>query len=155
MKPSTILLNRPSNYCQDAIASARKIVQTAEVVSELSCWVAVILVILSSVSRSHYSIHPRDKQDVAKRLVAGALSLIYHRTIVYNGPFPEKISETEDHKIFIEYSKYQQLAVTDENNFQVSCIMLWFEKLTVGTGQIRVGSDSKSNSFTKSNHGFP
>lgn len=68
---------------------------------------------------SYFSVHTRDKQDVAARLVAGALSVIYHHTAIYDGPFPESITGTHDHKIVIKYPKYHQLAVTDQGNFQV------------------------------------
>ena len=69
--------------------------------------------------------HTRDKQDVARRLVAAALSVVYHHTSVYDGPFPEKIIETKDHKVVIQYSTYQQLEVTDYGHFQVRFMYLF------------------------------
>nr|XP_039256019.1 sialate O-acetylesterase-like [Styela clava] len=67
------------------------------------------------------SVHTRDKQDVAHRLVAGALAVAYHRTMVFDGPFPQKLTENTKHEILIEYSNYQQLSVVDNNNFQICC----------------------------------
>lgn len=41
------------------------------------------------------TIHPRDKQDVAHRLLLGALAVAYKQDVPFKGPFPEQIWTTE------------------------------------------------------------
>ena len=42
-----------------------------------------------------FSVHPRDKQDVAYRLVQSSLAVAYDQSVVYQGPFPVHLT-TED-----------------------------------------------------------
>ena len=35
-----------------------------------------------------YRIHPRDKQDVAYRLVLSSLAVAYNQSVLFQGPFP-------------------------------------------------------------------
>jgi len=58
---------------------------------------------------TYFRIHPRDKQDVAMRLVQGSLALGYKQNVSYQGPYPVKvvISQEEPYnytQIEVEYT---------------------------------------------------
>ncbi|XP_033027909.1 sialate O-acetylesterase [Lacerta agilis] len=69
------------------------------------------------------SIHPRDKQTVASRLLRGALALAYgDKTIVFQGPYPERVEVDVAHKsINVSYKGDIQLRRLTNNTFEVCC----------------------------------
>ena len=65
----------------------------------------------------YYRIHPRDKQDVGKRLALAGLAVAYGNTsIVYQGPFPT--SGFMNDTILINYGN-STLEVTGSQGFEV------------------------------------
>uniref|UniRef100_H2ZGF7 Sialate O-acetylesterase domain-containing protein n=1 Tax=Ciona savignyi TaxID=51511 RepID=H2ZGF7_CIOSA len=67
------------------------------------------------------SIHPRDKDDVATRLVAGSLNVAYGRNIAFQGPFPLSLVRSEQNHVVLTYPNDQKLHVTEQGSFQVCC----------------------------------
>ena len=71
-------------------------------------------------------IHPRYKQDVAERLVLGALHVAYgHNDVTFQGPFPTAIraNVNTQHSLDIQYNHGQvQLTVKNTKGFEVSSI---------------------------------
>ncbi|KAK7107967.1 sialate O-acetylesterase-like isoform X2 [Littorina saxatilis] len=72
------------------------------------------------------SIHPRYKQDVAKRLVLGALNQAYgHSDVIFQGPFPTAINANGDpHELTIEYDHGKTELDVRSNGFEVCCSVL-------------------------------
>ena len=67
------------------------------------------------------SIHPRDKQDVAARLVRGALKFVYGMNISQEGPIIESAEDTGSGYLLVVYPSDQKLRVTKKgSNFSVS-----------------------------------
>ncbi|XP_025099725.1 sialate O-acetylesterase-like [Pomacea canaliculata] len=69
-------------------------------------------------------IHPRYKQDVAERLMVGALNIAYgHSDVVFQGPFPSKFQlDTAHHTLTIEYdSGRTPLEIRNNKGFEVCC----------------------------------
>ena len=71
-------------------------------------------------------IHPRFKQDVAERLVLGALHVAYgDNDITFQGPLPTAIiaNVNTQHSLDIQYNHGQvQLTVKNTQGFEVSSI---------------------------------
>ncbi|XP_002124590.3 sialate O-acetylesterase-like [Ciona intestinalis] len=67
------------------------------------------------------SIHPRDKDDVAKRLVVGALNVGYGRKVEFQGPFPESVIETANNHLLVTYPSKERIIVKERGSFQVCC----------------------------------
>ncbi|XP_070190149.1 sialate O-acetylesterase-like [Littorina saxatilis] len=68
--------------------------------------------------------HPRDKQDVAQRLVLGALNVAYGRkNIEFQGPFPTAFEKDQDQKtLTIEYDHgHTPLDIRSNDGFDVCC----------------------------------
>ena len=75
---------------------------------------------LGDLSSPYGSIHPRDKQDVARRLVLGALNVAYHRTSVnFQGPVPTRAT-IENSTVVLTYKSMGKLKVSKKGNFEVS-----------------------------------
>lgn len=73
-------------------------------------------------------IHPRYKQDVAQRLVLGALNVAYgQKDVVFQGPFPSAFMEGQ-HTLDIQYDHgHAKLTVNNSNGFEVKlCLLLLF-----------------------------
>ncbi|PVD28182.1 hypothetical protein C0Q70_10768 [Pomacea canaliculata] len=71
-------------------------------------------------------IHPRDKQDVAYRLMRGALNVAYgHSDVTYNGPFPSQFHVTgsgAQRTVTIQYDNGRaSLSIRDTKGFEVCC----------------------------------
>lgn len=66
-------------------------------------------------------IHPKDKQDVAHRLILGARSVAYgEANVTFQGPFPQRITLSA-RKVVISYD--QALTVTpSRNTFEVRLV---------------------------------
>ncbi|MFA5864881.1 MAG: sialate O-acetylesterase [Phycisphaerae bacterium] len=61
------------------------------------------------------SIHPKDKEDVAKRLALAAEALVYGKKIVFSGPIYDSISIEEDKiRIKFKFSKYGLMTRNNE-----------------------------------------
>lgn len=68
------------------------------------------------------SIHPRDKQTVAYRLLLGALAVAYGEKLLFQGPIPEKIQFLERERLLLLiYTQQIQLIKTDTKLFMISC----------------------------------
>lgn len=68
------------------------------------------------------SIHPRDKQDVAHRLLLGARAVAYgEKGVVYQGPFPKKAEIVEGQLINITYTQTLFVNALSQNIFEVCC----------------------------------
>lgn len=68
------------------------------------------------------SIHPRDKQTVAYRLLLGALAVGYGEKLLFQGPMPEKIQFMEHEGLLIlTYTQQIQVITMDTRLFMVSC----------------------------------
>ncbi|XP_002124647.2 sialate O-acetylesterase-like [Ciona intestinalis] len=67
------------------------------------------------------SIHPRDKQDVAQRLLLGSLKLAYGHDVNSEGPLPNSIRSYGKSKILLQYPTTQHLIVQEKGNFEVCC----------------------------------
>lgn len=82
-----------------------------------------------------YRIHPRYKQDVAERLVLGALHVAYGRTdVTFQGPFPTGISANINgqHTLDVEYNHGQvQLKVKNTHGFEVSLYIFLLAFLSI------------------------
>ncbi|XP_048239907.1 sialate O-acetylesterase-like [Haliotis rufescens] len=67
-------------------------------------------------------IHPRYKQDVARRLVQAARAVAYkEQGVMYQGPFPKTVADnTAHHTINIIYN-YGPIMVNSNNGFEVCC----------------------------------
>ena len=63
---------------------------------------------------------PRDKQDVAARLVKGALNLAYSQDVEYQGPVPEGSATENGSEVVIAFISNSKLKVLHEENFEVS-----------------------------------
>ncbi|KAK7107962.1 hypothetical protein V1264_015781 [Littorina saxatilis] len=68
------------------------------------------------------TIHPRYKQDVAQRLVLGALNVAYgQKDVVFQGPFPSAFMEGQ-HTLEIQYDHgHAKLTVRNNKGFEVCC----------------------------------
>ncbi|XP_048239906.1 sialate O-acetylesterase-like [Haliotis rufescens] len=77
---------------------------------------------LPDFSSPYGSIHPRYKQDVARRLVLAARGVAYHEQWVhYQGPYPKTVTDnTAHHTINIIYN-YGPIRVNSNNGFEVCC----------------------------------
>ena len=75
-----------------------------------------------------YRIHPRYKQDVAERLVLGALHVAYGRTdVTFQGPFPTGIraNVNNHHTLDIQYNHgHVELTVKNTHGFEVSPVSI-------------------------------
>ncbi|XP_076822107.1 sialate O-acetylesterase-like [Clavelina lepadiformis] len=67
------------------------------------------------------AIHPRDKQDVARRLSYGGLNIAYKRPIDPQGPIPSSGVRSADGRVVLTYPNHQHLIVSEQGNFQVCC----------------------------------
>ncbi|PVD29015.1 hypothetical protein C0Q70_11612 [Pomacea canaliculata] len=70
------------------------------------------------------TVHPRFKQDVAQRLLLGALNVAYgHSDVVFQGPFPSKFQlNAAQHTLTIEYdSGRTPLEIRNNTGFEVCC----------------------------------
>ena len=97
---------------------------------------------LGDPSSPYGSIHPRDKQDVARRLVAGSLSVAYDRPVHFQGPVPTK-AVIRNLTVVLTYRSFGNLKVSEKENFEVNVfgrvdIVLLFTKL-VFVIKLRVG----------------
>lgn len=65
------------------------------------------------------SIHPRDKQDVAYRLLLSGLAVAYNKTSgVYNGPLPAAVSQSGG-SVTLNYGSEWQLQIANNEGFEV------------------------------------
>ncbi|XP_070190353.1 sialate O-acetylesterase-like isoform X2 [Littorina saxatilis] len=79
---------------------------------------------LPDINSPYGTIHTRDKQDVARRLVPGALNVAYgYKDVVFQGPFPTDITAyNSSQEVIIEYSHGAvPLDVRSTDGFQVCC----------------------------------
>ncbi|XP_044293531.1 sialate O-acetylesterase isoform X2 [Varanus komodoensis] len=69
------------------------------------------------------SIHPRDKQTVAYRLLLGALAIAYEeKSIVFQGPYPQKVQVDRAHAaINVTYEEQVVLRHMNNKTFEVCC----------------------------------
>ena len=77
--------------------------------------------------------HPRDKQDVAERLVLGALHMAYgHHDVTFQGPFPTSFQKDRAHKtLSIEYDHcHTPLDIRNSHGFEVSVFLARSFKVT-------------------------
>nr|KAG5691595.1 hypothetical protein BaRGS_023723 [Batillaria attramentaria] len=68
-------------------------------------------------------VHPRYKQDVAERLVLGALNVAYGQNdVTFQGPFPTRFTRNEaQHKLTIEYDHgHTPIEIRSQDGFEVS-----------------------------------
>lgn len=73
-----------------------------------------------SLSVCVYSIHPRDKQDVAYRLVLGARAVAYEEAgVSFQGPFPSQV-RIENTTIIIIYNQAIRSTLSSDT-FEVLC----------------------------------
>lgn len=84
------------------------------------------LICFNSIVSSFFplSIHPRDKQDVAYRLMRGALNVAYgHSDVTYKGPFPSQFHVTgsgAQRTVTIQYDNGRaSLSIRDTKGFEV------------------------------------
>ena len=75
--------------------------------------------------------HPRDKQDVAARLVRGALNLAQGQDVEYQGPIPEKSTADIENEVVITYKSKSKLKVADRDNFEVISATFSFVKVLI------------------------
>ena len=77
---------------------------------------------LITVTLASIRIHPRYKQDVADRLVLGALHVAYGQTDVFQGPFPSSFSlDLADHSLTVQYDDtVSRLEIRNNHGFDVS-----------------------------------
>ena len=79
---------------------------------------------LITVTLATTRIHPRYKQDVADRLVLGALHVAYGQTdVVFQGPFPSSFSlDPADHSLTVQYDDdtVSRLEIRNNHGFDVS-----------------------------------
>lgn len=61
-----------------------------------------------------FSIHPRDKQDVASRLALSGLAVAYKQEVSYQGPYPVKVSITTSDQSF----NYSQVVIEYTMNLE-------------------------------------
>ncbi|KAM4742097.1 sialate O-acetylesterase [Anableps anableps] len=75
---------------------------------------------LPDTSSPYGTIHPRDKQDVARRLTLGARAVAYgEKDVSFQGPFPKQILLTE---LTINITYDQAVSVTSsEDIFEICC----------------------------------
>ncbi|XP_046365448.1 sialate O-acetylesterase-like [Haliotis rufescens] len=68
------------------------------------------------------TIHPRYKQDVARRLVQAARGVAYKDAgVMYQGPFPKTVADNrERHTMSVMYN-YGPIMVNSNNGFEVCC----------------------------------
>ncbi|XP_053222457.1 sialate O-acetylesterase isoform X1 [Podarcis raffonei] len=78
---------------------------------------------LGDESSPYGSIHPRDKQTVASRLLRGALALAYgDKSIAFQGPYPERVEVDVARKsINVSYKGDILLRRLTNNTFEVCC----------------------------------
>ncbi|XP_034404460.1 sialate O-acetylesterase isoform X2 [Cyclopterus lumpus] len=67
------------------------------------------------------SIHPRDKQDVAHRLILGAMAVAYNeKNVSFRGPFPKEIIASAPMSVNITYD--QEVSVSPSKDiFEICC----------------------------------
>ena len=65
------------------------------------------------------SIHPRNKQTVAQRLLAGALNIVYGKNISFQGPIAYK-ADGNARYVTIRYQSQTKIRATEKRNFEVS-----------------------------------
>ncbi|XP_025099666.1 sialate O-acetylesterase-like [Pomacea canaliculata] len=76
---------------------------------------------LPDFNSTYGSIHPRDKQDVAKRLLLSALSVAYSRgPAVTSGPLPMQVTQELD-IITLDYGGLWVLRVSSSLGFELCC----------------------------------
>nr|CAB3266066.1 sialate O-acetylesterase-like [Phallusia mammillata] len=66
-------------------------------------------------------VHPRDKEDVAKRLVLGAFNVSYGLEYNPQGPIILSAARTADGEIVVTYPQDQKLQVQEVGNFEICC----------------------------------
>nr|KAG5691596.1 hypothetical protein BaRGS_023724 [Batillaria attramentaria] len=84
------------------------------------------------------TIHPRYKQDVAERLVLGALNVAYGQNdVTFQGPFPTRFTRNEaQHKLTIEYDHgHTPIEIRSQDGFEVCCSATSTTKCTEGHDQ--------------------
>lgn len=77
-----------------------------------------------------YSVHPRDKQDVAVRLSLGGLALGYRMNVSYQGPYPVHVTITHAEEPY-NYTQVQVEYTTDLeqrwlDGFEVSGCLIYY-----------------------------
>ncbi|XP_061448897.1 sialate O-acetylesterase [Rhineura floridana] len=78
---------------------------------------------LGDESSPYGSIHPRDKQTVAYRLLLGALAVAYgDKTMVFQGPYPEKVQVDIAHEsLNVTFEDHILVRHSDNKTFEVCC----------------------------------
>ena len=105
-----------------------QVCDTSEVSLDMACIIVVVADFLSKIQTakvfSVYRIHPRYKQDVAERLVLGALHVAFGRTdVTFQGPFPTGIRANVNthHTLDIQYNHgHVELTVKNTHVYEVS-----------------------------------
>ena len=71
------------------------------------------------------SIHPRYKQDVARRLEVAARAVAYNdKTVKYQGPFPKTVSEDKAHNTLHIVYNHGPIEVKNNDGFEVNNFFL-------------------------------
>lgn len=76
----------------------------------------------------HFSIHPRFKDDVAKRLVLAGRAVAYkEKDLDYQGPFPTAFGVNSPHKLLtVEFSGgHMPIEVRNNDGFEVNCSFIY------------------------------
>ncbi|XP_055347891.1 sialate O-acetylesterase-like [Paramacrobiotus metropolitanus] len=65
---------------------------------------------------------PRYKEEIAQRLLAGIVSVLYYRHIPFQGPFPKRIQLGPDNaSLCIEYDQQINFTPNAASNFEICC----------------------------------
>jgi len=65
-------------------------------------------------------IHPRDKQDVGKRLSMAAFHYVYGLDFCGSGPVIQSVVQSDESHVIVNYPMGEQLVVEERKNFEVS-----------------------------------
>jgi len=68
-------------------------------------------------------IHPRDKQDVGKRLSMAAFNYVYGLDFCGSGPVIQSVVQSNESQVIVNYPKGEQLVVEEHKNFEVSDVV--------------------------------
>jgi len=66
------------------------------------------------------SLHPRDKQDVGKRLSMAAFHYVYGLDFSGSGPVIQSVVQSDESHVIVNYPMGEELVVQERKNFEVS-----------------------------------
>ena len=66
------------------------------------------------------AIHPRDKQDVGKRLSMASMHYIYGLNFSASGPVIQSVVQSDQGHVTVNYPMGEELVVEERKNFEVS-----------------------------------